>query len=87
MVKKEKDIKSKFQRDKKDLKNILEITNKVLEQQRNEKAVEKFYRIGRSDAGEDKPIKFTFQSFNMMEDLVRNAKNLHEEEELKKKYM
>ncbi len=81
--KKEEDIQNKFKKDKVDLKNILEITNKVLEEEISGKDIEEFHRLGRYEGGKNRPIKVTFQSTNMMEEVLRKANKLHEEDEFK----
>jgi len=85
--KKEDDIQNKFQKDKVDLKNILEITNKVLEEEIKGKDIEEFHRLGKYEPGKNRPLKVTFQSTNIMEEMLRKANKLHEEDEFKNVYI
>lgn len=79
----EENIQNKFLKDKADLKNILEIANKVLDEEVSGKDIEEFHRLGKYEANKNRPIKVTFQSTNMMEEVLRKAIKLHEEEEFK----
>ncbi len=55
----------------------MEITNKVLEEERAGKDIEELYRLGKYEEGKNRPIKVTFQTTNMMEEVRRNANKLY----------
>ena len=82
MGKKENEIYNRITRDKNELSNTMNIINKI-SQDITEKDIEEFHRIGRYESGKHRPIKVTFQSANTMEEVIRNAKNLKNEEEMK----
>ena len=82
MGRKEEVINNRIIRDKTELSNIMNIINKI-SQDITEKDIEEFHRVGKYESGKHRPIKVTFQSANTMEKVMRNAKNLKDEEEMK----
>lgn len=79
----EKEMNNRIIRDKAELSNIMNIMNKI-SQDITEKDIEEFHRVGKYELGKHRPMKVTFQSANIMEEVLRNAKNLKDEEEMKK---
>ena len=82
MGKKEEEINNRIIRDRTELGNIMQIINKI-SPDISERDIEEFHRIGKYENGKHRPIKVTFQSANMMEEVMINAKNLKDEEEMK----
>ena len=80
--KKEEEINNRIVRDRKELTNIMNIINKV-STDLTEKDIEEFHRLGKYESGKHRPIKVTFQSADMMEEIMSNARNLKGEEEMK----
>lgn len=80
--KKEEEINNRIVRDRTEIINIMNIINKV-SKDITEKDIEEFYRVGKYESGKHRPIKVTFQSANMMEEVMRNARKLKDEEEMK----
>ena len=80
---KEKEINNRIIRDRDELSNIMKIMNKISEEI-TEKDIEEFHRVGKYESGKHRAMKVTFQSSNIMEEVMQNAKNLKDEEEMKK---
>ena len=80
--KKEDEIQNRITRDKAELSKIMKVMSKISEDI-TENDIEEYHRVGKYEAGKNRPIKVTFQSANKMEDIMKNAKNLKEEEEMK----
>ena len=78
---KEKEMYNRITRDRIELGNIMNIMNKI-SQDITEKDIEEFHRVGKYENGKHRPIKVTFQSANTMENVMMNAKNLKDEEEM-----
>ena len=78
----EEEVNNRIMRDKTELSNIMNIVHKV-SKDITEKDIEEFHRVGKYESGKHRPIKVTFQSANTMEEVIRNAKNLKDEEEMK----
>lgn len=73
-------IQNQFKQDKVDLKNTMEITNRVLHEELSDKDIVGFHRLGKFEIGKNKPIKMRSQSTGMMKEILKNTNKLHEEE-------
>lgn len=74
---KEKDIQNQFNNDKVELNSILKITKKIFQEEISCKGIEGFHRLGKFEAGRSRPLKVTFQNISIMEDILKNADELH----------
>ena len=80
--KKEEENKNRIDRDKTELRNIMEIMKKISEDI-TDRDIEVYHRVGKYEEGKHRPIKVTFNSANTAEEVLWNAQNLKDDEEMK----
>ena len=61
----------------------MKITESKISQDITDNYIEEFRRVGIYESGKYSPVKAIYQSANTMEEVMRNAKNLKDETEIK----
>ena len=77
----EKEIRNKIDRDKNEIKLIPKVMNTVVDDL-DVKEIEEFRRFGKYEI-KSRPLKVTFQRSNTVEEIMKNAYKLKEDEETK----